>query len=164
MDFGSSNSGNDPIYHYHSNFDSYHWISTFADPGFKLHTSVGQYLAILLFHLVDSALIPFDMPNAAKVLKDYYADLQATIATANVSLDTSAMEAALEEFEDRAEKIEAAGDCAVALGDENTVNAINAKLRYFQRGFASQGGLPRRSTFKNVITAPGLDNGEFSHF
>ena len=42
IDMGSDGGPTDPIYHYHSNYDSYHWMSTFGDPGFITHKSMGQ--------------------------------------------------------------------------------------------------------------------------
>ena len=32
----------DPVYHYHSNYDSYHWMTNFGDPGFITHQSMAQ--------------------------------------------------------------------------------------------------------------------------
>lgn len=42
IDMGSYPGPRDPIFHYHSNFDSYHWMSKFADPGFLAHKSMGK--------------------------------------------------------------------------------------------------------------------------
>jgi hypothetical protein len=42
MDMGSDAGPGDPVYHYHSNYDSYYWMSNFGDPGFLQHKSMGQ--------------------------------------------------------------------------------------------------------------------------
>lgn len=33
IDMGAGGGPNDPVYPYHSNYDSYHWMATFGDPG-----------------------------------------------------------------------------------------------------------------------------------
>lgn len=43
--------------------------------------------------------------------------------------------------------------------DERKVSIANGKLRDFQRAFSSQGGLPGREFYKNVVYAPAADNG-----
>ena len=39
---GSDPGPEDPVYHYHSNYDSYHWMAKFGDPGFTTHKSMAQ--------------------------------------------------------------------------------------------------------------------------
>lgn len=34
---GAGGGSGDPVYHYHSNYDTYHWMSNFGDPGFLAH-------------------------------------------------------------------------------------------------------------------------------
>ena len=40
-----------PVYHYHSNYDSYHWMTTYGDPNFRTHKVMGQYLTLLTYNL-----------------------------------------------------------------------------------------------------------------
>lgn len=42
---GSGGGPDDPVYHYHSNYDSYHWMATYGDPGFLSHQSMAQVRA-----------------------------------------------------------------------------------------------------------------------
>lgn len=51
----------DPVYHYHSNYDSFHWMKTMVDPDFKIHTTAGQYITLLAYHLADDTVIPYDI-------------------------------------------------------------------------------------------------------
>jgi N-acetylated-alpha-linked acidic dipeptidase len=160
IDIGSDGGKKDPIYHYHSNYDSYHWMSTFADPEFKLHSAMGQFLSLILYHIADDDLIPWDLPNAATVLRAYYAELNETISKSQLShLDISPIGAAIDEFTTHAGHIASVARNAIAFNDTVTLQVINSKYRDFARGFASSGGLPGRETFKNVISAPGIDNG-----
>ncbi|KAL5385663.1 hypothetical protein PMIN06_004956 [Paraphaeosphaeria minitans] len=160
IDVGSSNGKKDPVYHYHSNYDSYHWMSTFGDPGFKIHTAMGQFLSLIVYHIADDALIPWDLPHAATVLWSYLSELNETVISSDVAdLDLTALVDAIAEFTARANTISKIGQQALAFNDTNMLGVVNSKYRDFPRGFASAGGLPARETFKNVISAPGIDNG-----
>lgn len=160
IDIGSDGGKTDPVYHYHSNYDSYAWMSKFGDPGFKVHTSIGQWLTLILYHIADDPLIPWDLPNAASVLSAYFAELNETIADSDFpELDISPIADAITEFTKQAENIAKVAQTAVSFNDSVIVEVVNSKYKDFSRGFASAGGLPGRETFKNVISAPGIDNG-----
>lgn len=134
-------------------------MTNFGDPGFKLHTVMGQFVALLAYHLADDTLIPFDMPNAAAVLRAYFAELEDSIEAAEVQLDTAELQAAIDTFAERAAAIDMMARNALASNDSVMLDVVNHKYKSFQRGFVSQGGLPRRPTFKNLLMAPGLDSG-----
>jgi N-acetylated-alpha-linked acidic dipeptidase len=61
IDIGSDGSKTDIIYHYHINYDSYHWTSTFADPGSRVYAAMEQFLSLILSHIVDDALTLWDL-------------------------------------------------------------------------------------------------------
>lgn len=160
IDIGSDGGKTDPIYHYHSNYDSYAWMSKFGDPGFKLHTAIGQWMTLILYHIADDPLIPWDLPNAASVLSAYLDELTETVADSDLpDLDISPIADAIEKFTQQAENIAKVAQTAVSFDDGVILEVVNSKFRDFSRGFASAGGLPGRETFKNVISAPGIDNG-----
>lgn len=135
-------------------------MSTFADPGFKLHAAMGQFLSLILYHIADDVLIPWDLPNAATVLQAYLSELNETVTESDFpDLDITPISAAVNEFTTQAEHIAGIAKQAIAFNDTVTLGVVNSKYRDFSRGFASAGGLPGRETFKNTISAPGIDNG-----
>ncbi|KAF5847757.1 hypothetical protein GGP41_008970 [Bipolaris sorokiniana] len=107
IDIGSDGGKTDPIYHYHSNYDSYAWMSRFGDPDFKLHKAIGQWLTLIAYHIADDALIPWDLPNAASVLQSYLSELNETITDSELSkdLDLAPLGDAIAEFEAQAANI-----------------------------------------------------------
>ncbi|OLN92258.1 putative glutamate carboxypeptidase-like protein 2 [Colletotrichum chlorophyti] len=159
LDIGSSGSAADPIWHYHSNYDTYHWMANFGDPGFHVHAAIGQYLALLAFHLADDEVLPIDVPNYAIELRAYLEDLSEYVESAGEELDLSELSDAIEEFAKRADEVKALETLAVTTNDTDLITVVNHKYRDFQRGFISQGGLPNREFYKHVVTAPGLDTG-----
>lgn len=134
-------------------------MATYGDPGFGVHTAMGQWLALLAYRIADDVVVPWDLPNAARVLREYFAELGETIADAGVAVDTAELEAALDEFAARADAIAAVAELASAADDTVLLAVVNSKYRDFARGYVSQGGLPGRPTFHNVLSAPGIDNG-----
>ncbi|KAI1090371.1 glutamate carboxypeptidase [Rostrohypoxylon terebratum] len=159
IDMGAGGGATDPIYHYHSNFDSYHWMTTFGDPDFLAHKSMAQYLSLLAYNLANQDVIQFDLPNYAAQLEKYYDDLISTINSNSQSLNTSALQDAIEEFKTGATEVQAAADQAISTNDSGLMTLVNHKYKDFQRGFVSQGGLPNREFYKHLIFAPGLDTG-----
>ncbi|CAF9939215.1 MAG: hypothetical protein HETSPECPRED_001516 [Heterodermia speciosa] len=159
LDVGSDQGVDDPVYHYHSNFDSYHWMTTYGDPGFHYHAAMGQYLTLLAYHIANDEIIPYDLPVYSTALHSYYDDLQETIKSTNQTLDTSELFAAITEFETSANEATALKNQAVSSNDDALKTVVNQKFRDFQRGFTSAGGLPEREFFKHVVNAPGIDTG-----
>ncbi|KAK3717384.1 hypothetical protein LTR37_005773 [Vermiconidia calcicola] len=149
----------DPIYHYHSNYDSYHWMSTYGDPEFLAHKSMGQYLTLLAYHIASEPSLPLNVLNYADQMDIYYTDLQEVISTANRTIDTSELRQAIDTFRTQAQEAQALEQQAMSMGDEALLEVVNRKKRDFQRGFVSQGGLPGREFYKHVVFAPGLDTG-----
>lgn len=158
---GSDAGPKDPIYHYHSNYDSYHWMTTFGDPGFLTHKNMGQYLSLLAYHLASEDLVPLSPVNYATQMDLYYTELRGVIANATQDVDTSELREAIDTFRGQAQEVVALQKLAVGMGDEALVGVVNGKLRDFQRGFTSQGGLPGREFYQHVVFAPGLDTGEY---
>ncbi|KAK1658373.1 PA domain-containing protein [Colletotrichum godetiae] len=159
LDVGSNNGATDPIWHYHSNYDTYHWMANFGDPGFLVHAAIGQYLTLLAYHLADDEVLPIDVPNYATELRAYLSDLEEYAESEDAEIDLSELSDAIEVFATRADEVKALEQLAITTGDADLITVVNHKYRDFQRGFISQGGLPDREFYKHVITAPGLDTG-----
>lgn len=79
VDLGFTGSKTDPIYHYHSNYDSYYWMSEFGDKGFVYHNTVAKYLALLIYEINEHKVIKFGLKDYAENLILYFNDAVATI-------------------------------------------------------------------------------------
>jgi N-acetylated-alpha-linked acidic dipeptidase len=159
IDMGAGGGPDDPIYPYHSNYDSYHWMTKFGDPGFIHHKAIGQYLTLLLYHFASDPVLPLEPADYVAELETYLEELNTTITEAEGTLDLSALEAAITTFSESAEQFTALRAQAVETNDADLITVQNHKARDFSRGFTSQGGLPGREFFQNLIFAPGLDTG-----
>lgn len=159
LDIGATGFDQDPIYHYHSNYDSYHWMTNFGDPGYLAHKSMTQFISLLAYNLADADLIPFNLTNWSIELDKYYDDLLATINETATSLNTDPLRSAIDYFSESALQLEQQASEALSCKDADLITLVNHKYRDFQRGFVSQGGLPGREFFQNLIFAPGSDTG-----
>jgi N-acetylated-alpha-linked acidic dipeptidase len=156
IDMGSDQGRGDPIYHYHSNYDTFNWMSTFADPDFLYHKAMGQYLTLLTYHMASDDIAPLNPVTYGAEMTKYLNTLTTLLTTTNTSLDLSPLVSAIESFNSSA----AAFSSSIASASTPAeINTVNSKLRAFSRGFVSQGGLPTREFYKHVVFAPGVDTG-----
>ena len=134
-------------------------MATFGDVGFNTHKVMCRYLTLLAYELSTREIAPLNPQNYGARMTAYLTTLEGTIATGGsnyTSLDLSPLQSAIATFNTSASAMNA---LIASSPDAATVDVINAKLRDYQRGFVSQGGLPNREFYKNVVFAPGLDTG-----
>lgn len=134
-------------------------MATFGDPGFHVHSTMGQFLTLLAYHLADDTILPFNIPDYGEALRSYYDELLKLISSTASHIDVSELDSAISTFQTRADEVQALHDQARLTNDPSLIAVVNHKYRDFQRGFVSQGGLPDREFYKHVVNAPGIDTG-----
>ncbi|KAH7356052.1 N-acetylated-alpha-linked acidic dipeptidase-like protein 2 [Pyrenochaeta sp. MPI-SDFR-AT-0127] len=160
MDIGTTRAPSDPIYHTHSNYDSFHWMKTYVDPDFLMHRAMCQYLTLMLYHLVDDALLPLDPSNYGPEMRAYFEELREMLPLpgAGPAIELNLLEDAITTFERSAAQFKSLRESAMP-NDTILINTLNYKARDFSREFVGQGGLPGREFYQHLIFAPGLDTG-----
>lgn len=83
IDMGFGAGDKDPVYHYHSNYDSFHWMSEFGDPGFVYHRTMSQILGLMTAKLADEPLLSFEAAAYATALDGYVGKVEAKLAAAS---------------------------------------------------------------------------------
>jgi N-acetylated-alpha-linked acidic dipeptidase len=159
IDMGAGGGPMDPVYPYHSNYDSYAWMERFGDPGFHTHKAMGQYLTLLLYHMVSDAVVPLEPSGYVSEFTKYFRELNTTIAGTNYTVDLSPLTAAISSFSASAKQFETLRSQALSSNNTALLTVQNHKARDFSRGFTSQGGLPTREFYQHTIFAPGRDTG-----
>ena len=71
IDIGFDSSSSEPVYHYHSNYDSFYWMEKFGDPGFVYHRTMAQVIGLITAKLADLPVISFRAGDYAHALDDY---------------------------------------------------------------------------------------------
>lgn len=185
VDIGFAPSHHSPVYHYHSNYDSFHWMDKFGDPGFEYHIAIAKVWALLAASLLESPIIGFNATDYATALVSYLESVKNLagksenehISSQTLPLSTpspfSALESAIAALQRTAISLDAH---ASSLSTQiragvpwwkwwqraqlyYAVQRVNRKYKYFERQFLYRKGLDGRNWYKHVVFAPGLWTG-----
>lgn len=151
VDLDYTNGPTDPVYHYHSDYDSMHWMQTYGDPEWKYHKAMGQFTGLLALAFADAELLPINVTAYAESLAQFYTTLQSVISTSGVQLDTSKLGNAITAFSAAAVRLM---DYAASADSPAEILAINEKLKDFSRPLVQQGGYPERPFYKHGKSRP----------
>ncbi|OWB71307.1 hypothetical protein B5S31_g993 [[Candida] boidinii] len=67
------NTNTDPVYHYHSNYDSFNWMDKFGDSeDFKYHKCMSEFFGVLLLNLVENEIISFTLADYISEIRTYF--------------------------------------------------------------------------------------------
>ncbi|KAH7155408.1 hypothetical protein B0J13DRAFT_545510, partial [Dactylonectria estremocensis] len=86
IDMGFKDDAHSAVYHYHSNYDSFYWMSEFGDPGFEYHKTMAQILGLTIAKLTDTVVIPFSATEYAGALLGYLDQVELKFEPASESL------------------------------------------------------------------------------
>lgn len=64
----------DPIYQYHLNYDLFHWMETFTDPGFVYHNTMAKFFGKVIIAIGGSELLPFGVYDYGVDIESYFND------------------------------------------------------------------------------------------
>ena len=151
---------------YHSAFDSFYWMSHFGDPDFTYHVAAAQLWGTMAMRLADSDGLPFDYRDYADAIREYFSDSMklAKRRKLDAAIDEKAMNDAIKNFADEANRLERERQQLVAHSDGSTSSAIkllrvNEALIFAERAFIDNRGLNGRAWYKHEIYAPGIFTG-----
>ncbi|KAH8113339.1 Zn-dependent exopeptidase [Phellopilus nigrolimitatus] len=96
----SSNGGfastlSDPVYHYHSVFDSETWQERYGDPGFHRHVAVAKHLGLQLLRIADAIVLPLNTTQYAYDLDGYLNKVEDIAGTQGFATDFSALRSSI---------------------------------------------------------------------
>ena len=174
VNIGFGPNATSPVYHYHSNYDSFHWMEKFGDPSFKCHATAAKLWGLLTVSLTEQELIAFKLTEYSELLQNYVNEVELKIP-----LDSPLYDASVQSFDDLQSDIGQFIEAAIEydkytkqLDEEYTkeypwykfykklallirVKVANYRLFKIERLFLYEKGLDNRSWFKHVVFAPG---------
>lgn len=80
MGFGADDTA--PVYQYHSNYDSFYWMSHFGDPGFKYHATTARIWALITAKFAETPVIPLNATDYANAMKGYIKQIETKLDNA----------------------------------------------------------------------------------
>lgn len=174
-DFGFGPTRGDPVYHYHSNYDSFDWMARFGDPHWKYHLASTQLWALAAAKLVETPVLPFNATDYAIGLRTYLHQIKpaAEGLLPDHHFDFQPLEQAIAEFREAASRFDStAADLSSRLHEHVPwyhwwkkvrlyfqIRMVNHKYKRLEREFLYAPGLDGRNWFKHVVFAPGLWTG-----
>jgi N-acetylated-alpha-linked acidic dipeptidase len=177
LDIGFKGGAVSAVYQYHSNYDSFHWMETYGDPGFHYHATIAKVFALLTAKLAETPVLAISTTDYAEQLVVY---LQGVIDHAKKSPITDMKSYAFQGIQDaigdlikvsqafdkKAKKLEEKVEKGVSWWNWRhkarlfkAVRDVNTKYKHFERQFLYAKGLDSRTWFKHIVFAPGLWTG-----
>jgi len=172
LDLGFGNGPKDAVYHYHSNYDSFHWMDTYGDKDWHYHVAVTKIWALLAAELCEAAVLPLSAENYADGLQAYLDDVKERTKEDWLPLSSFSFHQ-LDKATTKLQKAATHYDTYLAGLKERVgegvpwwkwwkkvklyyeVRKANTKLKALERQFLYPGGLDGRPWFKHVVFAPG---------
>ncbi|THH03312.1 hypothetical protein EW145_g6362 [Phellinidium pouzarii] len=96
----SSNGGfastlSDPVYHYHSVFDSEAWQERYGDPGFHRHVAIAKHFGLQLLRIADAIILPLNTTQYAYELDTYLNKVEDIAEKQGLDTDFSALRSSI---------------------------------------------------------------------
>ncbi|HUP22749.1 MAG TPA: M28 family metallopeptidase [Thermoanaerobaculia bacterium] len=135
---------------YHSQYDSYYWVSRFGDPGFRYMTAMVEVWLRLALRLANAEALPYDFAGYAELVAGFVDELEALPGATRLDLATT--RAALSRLRENAQRATAALERAVERGPVSA--ELDRELIALERAFLLEEGIPDRPWFKHALYAP----------
>lgn len=154
-DFGFEQGDHDPVFHWHSSFDTVAWMDRFGDPGFQYHMAAARVWAFLAARLVESPVHPFNVTEYAATLRHYVSlieeeadeTLGSMLSFETLNDDLSRLHSVAVKIDMLAAELRESGRTAF----DHEVKTVNAKYRMFERQFYNEEGNGTGQSKKNIV-------------
>ena len=175
FDIGFERTPYDPVYHYHSNYDSFDWMDRFGDSSWLYHETIAKLWALSAAKLVETPVLSVSAKDYSAGLNTYLQKVKpaAKHLPKGESIDFGPLDRAIAHFEAVSAEFDARAVDLSSKLNENLpwyllwkkillalqVRATNNKYKDIERQFLYQPGLDGRNWFKHVVFAPGIWTG-----
>ncbi|SNX85429.1 related to glutamate carboxypeptidase II [Melanopsichium pennsylvanicum] len=79
-DLGYQRTSTDPVYMYHSNYDSFYWMDKFGDPGFHRHEAAAKMVGLMAIETSTALFAPINVRDYAAELHRYLSKIETLAA------------------------------------------------------------------------------------
>lgn len=163
---------------YHSNYDSFHYVRKFGDPGFQTHLAMTQLWGKIAVTLADDALLPFNLSSYGSSINTFIMETSKNLPKKAVqrgvnmkklmnisgllSESSTAFNRQALSLINRFEPDRYTHKPSCRFNDNECKKAlknINDRLAFFERKMLDPQGIPNREFYKHILYAPGLWDG-----
>jgi N-acetylated-alpha-linked acidic dipeptidase len=145
---------------YHSQYDSYTWMTKFGDPGFRYHAAAAKVGVAMLLRLANADVLPYDYAEFARTMRQYVGPVDRRLKELKMRITTSELSAAIGKLEREGVTFNASRD-SVLRGPvaKSTLERTNRALMQVERALTRPQGLRTRPWFRNLIYVADENNG-----
>lgn len=174
-DLGFGRGPNDPVYHYHSNYDSFDWMDHFGDSDWVYHEAATKLWALSAAKIVETPVLSLNAKEYSLGLQTYLNAAKETVKNLPIGadFDFESLDGAIAQFQAVAAAFDVYAEELSSEIDEDLpwyllwkkvqlflqIRAVNNKYREIEHQFLYQPGLDGRNWYKHVVFAPGLWTG-----
>lgn len=140
---------------YHSNYDSFHYYSTFVDPEFKMGPTIEHLAGLMALRLSNTAIIDYDVARYATDLKMHFSTAEIKVKAFDVNFDgfTDSHQALLS-----LEKV--AEELALSLNQvdasdlsSKSLKAVNTQLIALEKSFIEDRGMDYGAWYRSLYAS-----------
>jgi N-acetylated-alpha-linked acidic dipeptidase len=145
---------------YHSQYDSYAWMSKFGDPGFAYHATAARVGTAMMLRIANADVLPYDYVEFARTMRRYLPEIDRAVTAKKWTASTSALGTAIDKLESEAASFNATRDSVLATSvSAPTLQRANQALMQVERALLRPQGLKTRPWFRNLIYVADENNG-----
>lgn len=146
---------------YHSIYDSYAWYTRFGDKNFEYGKALAEVMSRTILRMAESHVLPFEFSRLAATVKQHVEEIEKLAGPSNSKIDWQTAKAELTRMAELSKSFETqmARLTAVAANGNGALTSANAMLARAEQSLQAASGLPDRTWYKNVLTAPGMYTG-----
>jgi N-acetylated-alpha-linked acidic dipeptidase len=145
---------------YHSQYDSYAWMTKFGDPGFQYHAAAARVGTAMVLRVANADVLPYDYVEFARTMRRYLPSIDKAVGDHRWSAPTTALRAAIDRLEKEGSSFNSARDAALGGNVPTaTLQKTNRALMQVERALIRQEGLKSRPWFRNLIYVADENNG-----
>jgi N-acetylated-alpha-linked acidic dipeptidase len=173
LDLGFKPGPESPVYHYHSNYDSFYWMDSFGDKDWHYHVTIARIWALIAASLCESPVLALNITDYAVGLRGYLENIKEKAKKSSIRAEKrfsfQPLDHATTKLQDTAIRFDSyIADLTNRLSKHvpwwqwwkkvqffYEVRKANTKYKLLERQFLYSGGLDDRPWFKHVVFAPG---------
>jgi N-acetylated-alpha-linked acidic dipeptidase len=139
---------------YHSVYDSFNWVDTVGDPGYRYHAAMGRYWGVAALRLSECDYVPLDYAAYAQEVQRYLDETEKLARGLGVEVDLRSARDAAKVWEHNGRTALDVARQAVTAGDMARAERVHRGLMKVERALLDPEGLVGRPWFKHLIYAP----------
>jgi N-acetylated-alpha-linked acidic dipeptidase len=145
---------------YHSLYDSFEWVTRFADPQFKYHAAQARVATAMMMRMANADVLPYDYAEFGRTMKQYVGPVDRAANAKGWTLNTAPLSAAIATMEAAGAAFNATRDSVLAATPAKGAPArANAALLLVERALTRPEGLRTRPWYRNLIYVADENNG-----